>query len=108
MSGFWPIFFLGVVLKVPVGLAIYLVWWAIRAEVQPDEAPESDDDGRFRRFRREPKRPRDPRRGPHTPSAKPLPACPPGGRLRVYPRPASVRVAAHGRQRGTAAPERRR
>lgn len=96
------------VLKVPVGLAIYLVWWAIRAEVHPEEAPESDEDGGFRRYRRQPKRPRGPRRGPHTPSAKPLPACPPGGRLRVYPRTAPARVAAHGRGRSVGAPDRRR
>ena len=78
MHGFLPIFFLMVILKIPVGLLLYLVWWAFHAETQPEEAPPDSDDHRFRRFRREPKRPRGPRRGGHGPDALPLPDCPPG------------------------------
>ena len=75
MEGFWPIFFLGVILKIPVGLLLYLVWWAFRANTIPEETPPEPEDHRFRRFRREPKRPRGPRRGPHGPGdAVPLPS----------------------------------
>ena len=95
MSGFWPIFFLMVILKIPVGLLLYLVWWAFRAETQPEEAPPDSDDHRFRRFRREPKPPRGPRRGGHGPDALPLPDCPPGGRARVANEPTPARARAH-------------
>jgi hypothetical protein len=104
VSGFWPIFFLMIVLKIPVGLLLYLVWWAFRAETQPDEAPPESEDHRFRRFRREPKRPRDPRRGGHGPDALPLPGVPHEGRIRITP-PAPIRAAtAHAQQRGSAEP----
>jgi hypothetical protein len=87
MQGFWPIFFLAVILKIPVGFMLYLVWWAMRQTPETEEAP--DDGGHdFNRFRREPRRPRDPRRGPHAPDGAPLPDCPPGGRVRVVERPA--------------------
>ena len=84
MEGFWPIFFLMVVLKIPVAALLYLVWWAIRAEPQVAEEPDGDGHG-FRRFG--PRRPGGPRRGPHAPDALPLPECPPGGRRRA-PAPA--------------------
>lgn len=91
MEGFWPIFFLGVVLKVPVFMALYLVWWAARAEPELEELPEDGDHG-FRRWRAEPRRPRGPRRGPQSPDAVPLRDCPPGGRLRVVRRPSPARA----------------
>jgi len=31
VEGFWPIFFLLVVLKIPVFSALWLVWWASRS-----------------------------------------------------------------------------
>src|SRR5436190_24343726 len=94
-----------VVLKIPVGLLLYIVWWAFRAETQPDEAEPGAEDHRFRRFRREPKRPRGPRRGGHGPDAIPLPDCPPTGRTRVFTPPAPVRAAtARATQRGSAEP----
>jgi hypothetical protein len=86
MQGFWPIFFLAVILKIPVACMLYLVWWATRQTPETEEAP--DDGGHdFHRWRREPKRPRDPRRGPHAPDSAPIPDCPPGGRIRVTERP---------------------
>ena len=85
MEGFLPIFFLGVVLKVPIFAALYLIYWAARAEPELEEAGGEDDHG-FRRWRSEPRRPRGPRRGgPHQPDTKPLPDCPPSGRFRVVP-----------------------
>jgi hypothetical protein len=105
MSGFWPIFFLMVILKIPVGMLLYLVWWAFRAETLPEEAPPESEDHRFGRFRREPKRPRGPRRGDHGPDAIPIPVGRHAGRTRVFTPPAPVRAAsAHAQQRGSAEP----
>lgn len=98
MEGFLPIFFLGVVLKIPVGLLLYLVWWAFHQQPAPEEASGGNaDEHEFRRWDREPRRPRGPRRGPHAPDARPLPDCPPGGRTRVTPAPGPVRVGSRGR-----------
>jgi hypothetical protein len=63
VSGFWPIFFLLVVLKIPVLGSLWLVWWASR-EPEPEGAAD-DGDGGFKRRNPEPKLPRGPRRGPH-------------------------------------------
>ena len=91
MEGFWPIFFLGVVLKIPVGLLLYLVWWAFRANTIPEEAPPDSEDHRFHRFRREPKHPRGPRRGPHGPGdSLPLPSSQHEGRSRASIPPAAA------------------
>jgi hypothetical protein len=101
VEGFLPIFFLGVVLKIPVGLLLYLVWWAFRQQPAPEEAPGGESsDHEFRRFGRTPRHPRGPRRGPHAPDARPLPDCPPGGRKRVTPAPVPARTGS--RSRGTA------
>jgi hypothetical protein len=103
VEGFWPIFFLMVILKIPVAALLYLVWWAFRASTLPEEAgPEPGDHG-FHRYRRVPKRPRGPRRGGHGPDAVPIPDCPPGGRTRILTPPAPVRAAAgRAANRGTA------
>ncbi len=74
-------FFLLVVLKVPVLAMIYLVWWAS----QPvPEVEAGDDDGGERARRRgpRPRLPRGPRRGPHGPSLGSLPERPHDGRTR--------------------------
>jgi hypothetical protein len=95
VQGFWPIFFLAVILKVPVALMLYLVYWAVKAEPETEEAPDDGaEDHEFRRWQRLPKGPRGPRRGPHAPDAQPLPDCPPGGRRRVLTPPVPVRAAA--------------
>lgn len=59
VEGFWPIFFLLVVLKIPVFGALWLVWWASRAP-EPETEPEESGGG-FERRRPQPIRPR----GPH-------------------------------------------
>lgn len=99
MTGFWPIFFLLVVLKIPVLGSLWLVWWASKATPEPDGA--EDSDGGFKRRQPEPKRPRGPRRGPHGGGAvQPLPACPPGGRKRVVRPAAQPAFARAGRDAG--------
>ena len=60
MHGFLPIFFLLVVLKIPVFGSLWLVWWASR-EPEPEGVDAEDSDGGFGRPR--PMRPRP--RGPH-------------------------------------------
>jgi hypothetical protein len=97
VEGFLPIFFLAVVLKIPVGLMLYLVYWAVKAEPETEEAPgDGADDHEFRSWHRLPRRPRGPRRGPHAPDAQPLPGCPPGGRRRVVTAPAPLRAHTRG------------
>ena len=98
MGDVFPIIFLAVILKIPVAMLLYLVWWAFRAQPEVEEAPPGSDDHEFRRFRREPTGPNRPRRGPHAPSAQPIPDCPPGGRRRVLTPPAPVRASGPGRK----------
>lgn len=63
MEGFLPIFFLLVVLKIPVLGALWLIWWA--AKTPPEEGAAGDDAGDgFGRWRPQPLVPRGPRRGP--------------------------------------------
>jgi hypothetical protein len=79
--GLEVIIFMGVILKIPVIFACWLIYYAVKSKPEVEEAPD-DGEYRFRRFRREPKRPRGPRRGPGAPDSLPLP-CPEQGSLRV-------------------------
>lgn len=79
MEGFWAVFFMAVILKIPVVALLGIVWWAIRQVPDPDEAYDGDDGGSHRQL--DPRRPRP--RGPHGPVPLPLPDCPPGGRRRL-------------------------
>jgi hypothetical protein len=72
VSGFWAIFWLAVVLKIPVVFALWLVWYAIRAEPAP-EPDASEGGGSDRHSPSRPRHPRPPRRGPH---AEPAPRSP--------------------------------
>jgi len=69
--------FLMFVLKAPIALLLYIVWWAIKAEPVTDD-PSVDDDGGSKhphdRSPRRPRRPRPPRRGPHGDPPLPPPA----------------------------------
>ncbi len=82
--------FMGVILKIPVVAAAWLIWHAIRSEPDPAEAAEDDGGNQRNHFRREPKRPRNPRRGPHAPGALSVPCPEDEGRLRVTRRPATT------------------
>ena len=74
MSGFWAVFWLAVVLKIPILALLGLVWWAIRQQPELEE-DRSDGGGgsRLHRHGRRPRPPRPPRRGPH---AEPPPRSP--------------------------------
>ena len=82
--------FMGLVLKIPVAAACWLIWHAIRAEPDPATSEDTASGGGPSRFRRAPKHPRGPRRGPHAPDALALP-CPEDGALRVTRRRPGVR-----------------
>ncbi len=62
VEGFWPIFFLLVVLKIPVFGALWLVWWASKAPEAEGET--KDSGGGFERRRPHPVRPRGPHHSP--------------------------------------------
>jgi hypothetical protein len=65
MSSFWAMFWLILVLKIPIAALLYIVWWAIREPPQP-EADSGDGGGGITRDphpRLHPPQP--PRRGPH-------------------------------------------
>lgn len=62
MEGFLPIFFLLVVLKIPVLGALWLIWWA--SKMPQEDGTAEDDGGGFNRWRPQPLIPRGPRRGP--------------------------------------------
>jgi hypothetical protein len=92
-AGVATMIFMGLVLKIPVAFACWLVYWAIKSEPDIAEAPE-EDGGQRRRFRRSPKRPSGPRRGPHAPGALSLPCPEEGGGLRVARRPVTEPLTA--------------
>lgn len=75
-------FFLLVVLKVPVVGMMYLLWWAMKPS--DDEVPAEDEPGGEDHHRRpRPHFPRGPRRGPHGGGARPVAtAAPHEGRIR--------------------------
>ena len=98
-AGLEVMIFMGVVLKIPVAFACWIIWWAWKSQPDPAEAPDDDGGHRFRRFRREPKRPKGPRRGPHAPDSLPLPCPEEGDSLRVRGRPALQPVTASARRR---------
>lgn len=74
-EGVQVMIFMGLILKIPVGFACWLIWWAWRSQPDPVEGPDDGGSDRFRYLRPGPRRPRGPRRGPHAPSTLPLP-CP--------------------------------
>jgi len=68
----WAFFYMFVILKIPVALALWIVWWAVKQDREPADEQADQDGGRGPDHPR-PRRPRPPRRGPH---AEPLPASP--------------------------------
>jgi hypothetical protein len=75
----WGFVWLMLVLKIPIGMLLYIVWWAVKQETDPETEGSSDDGGTKVRPR-PPHRPggrgrdRFPRRrGPH---GEPVPTSP--------------------------------
>jgi hypothetical protein len=85
MHGFWAVFWLAVILKIPIAALLAIVWWAVRKPPVPET--EGEGDGGLRRGPHHPRiqPPQPPRRGPH---ADPQPAPP--ERVRVTRRGPSV------------------
>ena len=90
VEGFWPIFFLAVILKIPIAGLLYLVWWAVHQTPETEDAPPAARTATLA-SPREPRRPRGPGAGPMPPTRCRFPDCPPGGRLRVLTPPARAR-----------------
>jgi len=83
MHGFWGVFWLAVILKIPIVALLTIVWWAVRNPPVPEAEP--DDGGGGSRHTPHPRGrpPHPPRRGPH---GDPLPAPPDRVRVARAPR----------------------
>lgn len=81
-----PYIFLGIVLKIPVFAMLWLVWWAMKSHDQAESGDGGNDRGTPKHDHPRPDR-TGPRRGPHPAGARPLPECPPGGRVRQPRKP---------------------
>jgi hypothetical protein len=57
----WTLVYMILILKIPMAAALYIVWWAVKQEPEPEEGLADDSPGPRRR---PPMRPRWPRRGP--------------------------------------------
>jgi hypothetical protein len=79
--GVWAFVFMFVVLKIPLAMLLWVVWWAIREVPAEAEEQPRDDEGGGGSHRPRPRRPRPPRRGPH---GGPVPRSP--RRVRVHRR----------------------
>lgn len=82
----WTLFFMVVILKIPLAAALYIIWYAVKQEPSPDE--EADGGARGPR-RKPPRRPRPPRRPAGGAGCRPSP-CPQLATSQV-PRGAPVR-----------------
>jgi hypothetical protein len=68
----WTLFFMMVILKIPLAAALYLIWYAVKQEPEPEESPGADE----RQPWRKPPPLHSPRRGPvGGAGCRPLP-CP--------------------------------
>jgi hypothetical protein len=84
----WTFIWLMLLIKIPIGGMMWIVWWAIKKADEEPVASNGDDDGgtklRKHSHRRPPRprpySPRHPRRGPH---AGAPPAAPPRTRTRT-------------------------
>jgi hypothetical protein len=71
-------------LKIPLIALLWLVWWAVRAEPEPESSSDDDDGGIRRPHERLPREPHGPRRrGPH---GDPVVPAPPRTRTNVRSR----------------------
>lgn len=92
-SGLQLFIFMGIILKIPIVAAGWLLWRAAHDEPEPVEAAGGEGGGGERTLeRRRPQRPpRGPRRGPHSPGSLPIPCPEDEGDLRITRCPARSR-----------------
>jgi hypothetical protein len=70
----WGFVWMMLVLKIPIVMLLWIVWWAVKQVDAEMEEPAGEDGGSDRaRHPRRPRHPRPPRRGPH---AEPPPRAP--------------------------------
>ncbi len=69
----WTLFFMMVILKIPLLAALYLIWWAVKA---PEPEPDAPGGEQRKPRRRPPSFPRSPRRGPAGGAGCLPPPCP--------------------------------
>ena len=72
----WTFLWLILLLKIPIGGLLWIVWWAIHKADEEKPAGVHDEDGGTkvtRRLHPRPPRPARPRRGPHAGAAPPAP-----------------------------------
>jgi hypothetical protein len=84
----WGFVWLMLALKIPLAALLWIVWWAVHSEPEPEGASD-DEDGGIGRLRERPPEPRGPRRrGPH---GDPLVPAPPRARTVVRSRERAAR-----------------
>jgi hypothetical protein len=81
MSGFWAVFWLAIILKIPIAALFAIIWWALREPPVPEADHEDGGGGSRRDPHPRIRPPQPPRRGPHADPAPPSP-----GRVRVAQR----------------------
>ncbi|MDX6728573.1 MAG: hypothetical protein QOK49_3378 [Baekduia sp.] len=70
----WGLIWLMLVLKIPVAALLWIVWWAVHQEEEPETGADGDGGTKVRPHGHRPLPPRPPRsRGPH---GVPMPAAP--------------------------------
>ena len=69
----WGFLWVMVALKLPLAALLWLVWWAIHAEPEPEGSSEDDDGGIRGPHERQPEPPGPRRRGPHGDPVVPSP-----------------------------------
>ncbi|MDX6684825.1 MAG: hypothetical protein QOF26_2493 [Baekduia sp.] len=70
----WGLIWLMLVLKIPVAALLWIVWWAVHQEEEPETGADGDGGTKVRPHGHRPRPPRPPRsRGPH---GVPMPAAP--------------------------------
>ena len=78
MSGFWAVFWLALVLKIPIVALLYIVWWAVKDPPEPQIGETGEGGSRYDGPHPRLRPPQPPRRGPH---GDPAPSSP--ARVRV-------------------------
>jgi hypothetical protein len=70
----WGFVWLMLVLKIPIAMLLYIVWWAIKQSDMEEEVPETGDGGTRKPVHPRGPLPHAPRRGPHAEPQAPAPA----------------------------------